>query len=222
MTFVGPSVRAGHVRALARARFGGAVLRRAEAHAGEDVIGVSRELLLELLTFFRDDRDLSLSLLLDLTCIDRLGDDEHAPRATGPDDDDRFLVVYRLKSPRLGYRARVVVEVPGNDPVLPSISELFPAADWYERELWDLFGVYPDGHPHLRRLLLYPGFIGHPLRRDYPAAKAQPLVPLRSLPSPKVVAAGDEGEPAGSADDAAGDDAAGDDRAVPADAAGRG
>lgn len=196
MTFVGPSARAGHVRALARARFGGAVLRRAEAHAGEDIIGVSRELLLELLAFFRDDRDLSLSMLLDLTCVDRLDEVLGAAPEPAQDDDSRFLVVYRLKSPRLGYRARVVVEVPGNDPVLPSVVELFPAADWYERELWDLFGIYPDGHPHLRRLLLYPGFIGHPLRRDYPAAKAQPLVPLRALPSPQVVVTSDEGEPA--------------------------
>jgi NADH-quinone oxidoreductase subunit C len=179
VTFVGPDVRTGHVVQLARARFGGAALARAEAHAREDVVGVGRELLLDLLAFLRDDRDLSLGLLLDLTCVD--GGEGHEPR---------FTVVYRLKSPRLGYRARVLVQVPEHDAVVPSVTPLFPAADWYERELWDLFGVYPDGHPHLRRLLLYPGFIGHPLRRDYPAGKAQPLVPTRSsamaAPAPSI------------------------------------
>lgn len=182
MSFVSPEVRAGHVVQLARARFGGAALTRAEAHAGEDVIMVPRELLLELLRFFRDDPDLFLGLLLDLTCVDRHEDAVH-------EGQPRFLVVYRLKSPRLGYRARVLVEVPELDAVVPSVTDLYAAADWYERELWDLFGVYPDGHPHLRRLLLYPGFIGHPLRRDYPVDKSQPLVPSRALPSPTVVAA---------------------------------
>jgi NADH-quinone oxidoreductase subunit C len=195
---IGPDVRAGHVAELARARFGGAVLRRAEAQKGEDVIGVPRELLLELLAFFRDDRDLFLGHLLDVTCVDR-----YEPRRDGDEDRDdggddeksarpeRFLVVYRLKSPRLGYRARVLVEVPEHDAVVPSVTGLYPAADWHERELWDLFGVYPDGHPHLRRLVLYEGFSGHPLRRDYPATKAQPLVPLRSLPAPAVASAPD-------------------------------
>lgn len=201
MSFVGPDVRAGHVVQLARARFGGAALRRAEAHKGEDVIGVPRELLLELLTFFRDDRDLFLGHLLDVTCVDRheerARDDEsdHERARTRDTQPPRFLVVYRLKSPRLGYRARVLVEVAEHDAVVPSVTPLFPAADWYERELWDLFGVYPDGHPHLRRLLLYEGFSGHPLRRDYPATKAQPLVPLRSLTPPAVVSPPDAALP---------------------------
>lgn len=193
MNVVGPEGRAGHVVELARARFGAGVLRRAEAHKGEDVIGVERDVLLELLAFFRDDADLALGHLLDLTCVDQYvpppeGAEgaplEGAERA--PLGGDRFVVVYRLKSPRLGYRARVLVEVPEHDAVVPSVTGLFPAADWHERELWDLFGVYPDGHPHLRRLLLYEGFSGHPLRRDYPAAKAQPLVPLRALPAAAV------------------------------------
>lgn len=185
MNVVGPEARAGHVVELARARFGAGVLRHAEARKSEDVVGVPREVLLELLAFFRDDRDLFLGHLLDVTCVDRF--EERASDDVGKASRERFLVVYRLKSPRLGYRARVLVEVPEHDAVVPSVTGLFPAADWHERELWDLFGVYPDGHPHLRRLLLYEGFSGHPLRRDYPAAKAQPLVPLRSLPAPAVV-----------------------------------
>lgn len=186
MSFVGAEVRAGHVVELARARFGGQALTFTEVQADEDVIGVPPELLLELLGFFRDDRDLSLGLLIDLTCIDRYQAEE---TRSSDDRPPRFLVVYRLKSPRLGYRARVVVEVSEQDPALPSVTGLFAAADWLERELWDLFGIYPDGHPHLRRLLLYPGFIGHPLRRDYPIEKSQPLVPLRALPAPAVVPA---------------------------------
>lgn len=196
MSFVGPDARTGHVVRLARSRFGGAALTRAEAHAGEDVIGAPRELLCELLSFLRDDRDLSLGLLLDVTCVDRLPvavppPDDGGSQADGPQPakEPRFLVVYRLKSPRLGYRARVVVEVRESDPVVPSVTSLFVAANWYERELWDLFGIYPDGHPHLRRVLLYPGFIGHPLQRDYPGDKGQPLVPSRAMPEPAVVPA---------------------------------
>lgn len=189
MSFVTPEARAGHVVALARARFGAQALRAAEGHKSEDVLTVPRELLLELLAFFRDDPDLALGHLLDLTCVDRYEEpraDEDEPadaRAT----KERFLLVYRLKSPRLGYRARVLVEVPEQDAVVPSVTPLFPGADWHERELWDLFGVYPDGHPNLRRLLLYEGFSGHPLRRSYPATKAQPLVPLREATKPVVV-----------------------------------
>lgn len=176
MTALRAEARAGHTVEVVRARFSGAGACDLRLGADEDEIAVPRERLLSLLTFLREDSDLGLSQLFDLTAVDRLGLDCR-----------RYLVVYRLKSPRLGYRTRVFVELEDHDPVVPSVHGLFPSADWLERELWDLFGVYPDGHPHLRRLLLYPQFVGHPLQRDYPAQKAQPLVPLRAVVEPLVV-----------------------------------
>ncbi|MFZ9886521.1 MAG: NADH-quinone oxidoreductase subunit C [Myxococcota bacterium] len=176
MTVLRPEARAGHIVEVVRARFGAAKFCGLRGGIGEDEVTIGRERLIALLSFLRDDRDLGLSQLFDLTAIDRLG--------LG---GCRFVIVYRLKSPRLGYRARLLVELEENDLVVPSVHGLFPTADWLERELWDLFGVYPDGHPHLRRLLLYPQFVGHPLQRDYPAQKPQPLVPLRAIMEPVVV-----------------------------------
>lgn len=182
-----PAARTGHLVRLLHSRLGSVGLVRAEARPGEDVLEVERGHLLRVLQFLRDDRDAHLRLLLDVTCVDRAGSEGEAGQLP------RYEVLYRLRSVTLGYRARVVIRLSEADAVVPSVVGLFPAADWYERELWDLFGVYPDGHPHLRRLLLYEGFIGHPLRRDYRLDKAQPLVPLSSaLPAPAVVA-DDEG-----------------------------
>lgn len=193
---VGPEARRGHLVALIEARLGRRFLDDATPLPFEDRVRVSRERLLPLLQFVRDDPDADLSLLVDITCLDRWRDGE-PPEAEPPGEGapPRFDVIYRLRSPRLGYRLLVVVSVSDEDPAVPSATSLFRAADWLERELWDLFGVYPDGHPYLRRLLLYTGFSGHPLRKDYPFAKSQPLVPLREAPLPAdVVEAGEEGE----------------------------
>jgi len=184
MTFLRPDARVGHVAALVTQRLGEGVLEdKGELH-GEARLVTSRERLLVLLQLLRDDADLDMRLLLDVTALDR------GPAAEG-DERPRYTVLYRLRSPRLGYRASVEVPVDEQDATVPSTTGLFPAAEWYERELWEMFGVYPDGHPHLRPLLMYEQFAGHPLRRDYPGAKSQPLVPLRSgLREPIVVGKG--------------------------------
>jgi NADH-quinone oxidoreductase subunit C len=193
LTTLLPDARAGHLVRLLRSRLGAVALLRTELRLEEDVLEVKREHLLEVLRFLRDDKDANLNLFLDVTCVDWLPPETTAPAKADP--RPRFEVLYRLRSPRLGYRARVVVRVAETDAVVPSVVGLFPAADWYERELWDLFGVYPDGHPHLRRLLLYEGFTGHPMQRDYRVDKAQPLVPL-SAGVPALKQAADEEGPA--------------------------
>lgn len=183
---VGPRARRGHLVGLIEARLGRRFVDEATALPFEDRVAVSRDRLLTLLSFLKSDPDADLSLLVDVTCLDRHREPaQGAPRARAT--PSRFSVVYRLRSPRLSYRLLVTVTVPDDDPVVPSATPLFRAADWLERELWDLFGVYPDGHPYLRRLLLYSGFSGHPLRKDYPFAKSQPLVPLREPPLPPDV-----------------------------------
>lgn len=161
--------RAGHLTRIVARRLGDLAVRAVWIDDDEDVFVVDRERLARLVGFLRDDRDAALDILVDLTAIDRLGEDE----------THRFLLVVRLRSARLAYRARVECPLPTDDPTFPTLSALYRAADWLEREVHDLFGLFPDGHPFVRRLVLYPGFAGHPLRRDYKAHKGQPLVPLR-------------------------------------------
>jgi NADH-quinone oxidoreductase subunit C len=75
------------------------------------------------------------------------------------------------------HRLRLRVEVDEEDPRVPSVIQLWKSANWMEREAWDLYGIRFDGHPDLRRVLLYPEFEGHPLRKDYPIEHRQPRIP---------------------------------------------
>src|SRR5439155_8483808 len=105
-----------------------------------------------------------LAILMDLTAVDYLG------------RDPRFEVVYHLYSPARRHRVRLKVELDGELPEIDSVADLWASANWYEREAWDLYGIKFRGHPDLRRVLLYEEFVGHPLRKDYPKEKRQPLV----------------------------------------------
>lgn len=116
---------------------------------------VSPERASELFERLRDEPETSMRRLVDLTAIDRGG-------------HPRFEVVYRLHSPGLNERLRVHVPVPEEEAVLDSVVPLWPAANWLEREVFDLFGIRFRGHPDLRRILLAADFDGAPLRKDYP------------------------------------------------------
>lgn len=156
----------GHLVRLVRNRLGAHVCQSATAMVDGDLFVVERARLVEILTFLKRDPDADLSLLVDVTAIDR------TPR------EPRFEVRWQLRSPRLGYRAHFVVLLDEDDAVIPSLVPHWAGAESIERELYEMFGIYPDGHPHLRPLLLYQDLVGHPLRRDYRAGKQQPLVPL--------------------------------------------
>lgn len=172
--------RAGHLVRLVRNRLGAHVCQSVTALATGDELVVARDRLLELLAFLKRDPDADLSLLVDITAVDRL------PRTP------RFEVRWQLRSARLGYRAHLVTLVDEDDAVIPSLVQLYAGAESLERELYEMLGIYPDGHPHLRPWLLYQDLVGHPLRRDYRAAKQQPLVPpLQDARPPALV----EGEP---------------------------
>jgi NADH-quinone oxidoreductase subunit C len=121
----------------------------------------------EALRVLRDDSELRFDLLADLTAVDYLG---RSPR---------FEVVYQLQSTALHHCLRVKVPVDGAPPVVPSASGLWKSALWAEREVYDMFGIRFDGHPDLRRILMYPEFEGHPLRKDYPLNQRWSLVPER-------------------------------------------
>ena len=104
------------------------------------------------------------NVLMDLTCVDYL------PRRP------RFEVVYHFLNLSARLRLRIKTLPDDENPEVPSLTPLWPIADWYEREVWDLFGIKFRGHPNLKRLLLHESFKGHPLRKDYPKTKRQPLM----------------------------------------------
>ena len=111
--------------------------------------------IVSVMRYLRDDPHCLFYNLIDVTAVD------------WPSRERRFDVVYHLMSPTLNWRIRVKVETDEATPV-PSIIEVFPGADWFEREAYDLYGVVFSGHPDMRRILTDYGFEGHPLRKDFP------------------------------------------------------
>jgi NADH-quinone oxidoreductase subunit C len=132
----------------------GAVLAAREAY-GELTLSAEAARIVDALTFLRDDPACQFVCLTDLSGVDY------------PEREKRFEIVYLLLSPKLNRRVRVKIEADEATPV-PSVVSVFPAADWYEREAYDMFGVLFEGHPDLRRILTDYGFDGHPLRKDFP------------------------------------------------------
>ena len=107
------------------------------------------------------------------------GSHPSAGAALGTPGPARFVVVYHFFSLPLKHRLRLEVpvgEVEEAEPEVDSLSSLWAAADWLEREVWDMFGIRFRGHQNLKRILMYDGFVGHPLRKDYPVNKRQPLI----------------------------------------------
>lgn len=122
----------------------------------------------EVLRFFRDNKDFGYDFLLDLTSVDFL----HSPRAQDAEENGgkRFQMVYILQAmqnDRRGARIRICVPI-GENEEAPSITSLWPGADWPEREVYDLMGIRFSGHPNLRRIVLPDNYRGHPLRKDFP------------------------------------------------------
>lgn len=116
---------------------------------------VNRDAVVSVLKTLRDDPDLRFVSFVDLTALDR------------PSQEERFEVVWHLLSPTLNNRIRIKVTTDETTPV-PSSIEVFPCANWFEREAYDMYGVLFAGHPDLRRILTDYGFEGHPLRKDFP------------------------------------------------------
>jgi NADH-quinone oxidoreductase subunit C len=118
-------------------------------------VAVHAEKIVEVVRFLRDDPACRFVNLTDITAVDY------------PNREKRFDVVYHLLSPTLNTRIRLRAEA-SEETQVPSIIEVFPGADWFERETYDLYGVIFTGHPDMRRLLTDYGFDGHPLRKDFP------------------------------------------------------
>jgi NADH-quinone oxidoreductase subunit C len=151
----------------------GDAITKSFSYRGDETVVVQATRIAEVMQKLRNDDSTKLDFLVDLTAVDRLG-------LVRTDDEPRFEVVYHLRSMTNGHRLRVKAPVAepedGSSPTLDSVVALWAGADWYEREVWDMYGIKFRGHPDLRRILMYEEFIGHPLRKDYPKEKRQPLI----------------------------------------------
>lgn len=152
---------------------------------GELTVEVKRVNLLEFCTVLRDDKRFQFNILIDVCGLDYLqygvadwqtqsatesgfsrGSERQSQQSTKP---NRFAVVYHLLSTKLNQRIRLRVNLQDeNDLKVDSVESIWPAANWFEREAFDLFGIYFNGHPDLRRILTDYGFAGHPFRKDFP------------------------------------------------------
>ena len=133
----------------------GAIVKDLAVVGDQLVAIVEKDDIAKLLVFLRDDVNCQFKQLMDICGVDY------------PERTQRFEVVYNLLS--LVHNNRVTVKVMVDDKsAVPSVSKVFSSADWWEREIWDLFGIFFSGHPDLRRILTDYGFDGHPLRKDFP------------------------------------------------------
>jgi len=167
------------------------------AYRGDATLILNPRALVEVAQFLREDPTLQMNFLMDLTAVDYSAFGKHPTPAffassgvavkpssqipdeepwPGPPDEGRFAVVYHFFSKAHKHRLRLVVPVEESVPEVDSLTSLWPGADWLEREVWDMFGIRFKGPPDLKRILMYEGFEGHPLRKDYPVKKRQPLI----------------------------------------------
>ncbi len=168
-------------------------------YRGDATVILKREGLLDVCRFLRDDPRTAFEFLMDLSCVDYLTFGQaqaSAPSTMTPSplpyfmrsapstdtwqrlvgDEYRLEVVYHFYSLSKQHRLRLKVPVLAQDPQVDSLTALWQSANWFEREVWDMFGIRFNGHPSLKRILMYEPFEGHPLRKDYPVNKRQPLV----------------------------------------------
>lgn len=133
---------------------------------GDDTVIIERDFLAELVQFLKQ-KPYEYTMLLDITCVDYM------------DREPRFEMVYHLLSLSAKHRLRIKIPLSEKDLSIESLSSIWKNANWLEREVYDMFGVHFNGHPDLRRLFMYDGFEGFPLRKDYPLRKSQPRIKLR-------------------------------------------
>jgi len=152
------------------AEFTNGELEQIGSQHGNEWARVRRDSWVRVCQFLRDDSVTQLNMPIDLTAVDRV------------ERDPRFDVVLHAYSVAKKHRVRLYAGVPEDDCMLDSVVGVWPGFDWFEREAYDMYGVRFRGHPDLRRILMYPEFVGHPLRKDYPKEKRQPLVRRSGIP----------------------------------------
>lgn len=150
---------------LLQQTFGSEILD-VQTSLGDEIVVIAPQALLQIASFLKDPPN-AFAMLLDITCVDYLG------------EEPRFEMVYHFFSLSQNRRLRVKTRLSDRDPKIASLTSLWKNANWLEREVYDLFGISFEGHPDLRRLFMWERFDGHPLRKDYPLRRSQPLIRLR-------------------------------------------
>ena len=151
-----------------QAQFGERILETHD-YRGDDTAVVPASAWIEVARFLKSE--LAMNQFIDLTAVDYPEREPELPR---------FEVVLHVRSLSLKHRVRLKTRVADGE-ALPTLTGVWAGADWGEREIWDMFGIKFEGHPDLRRVLLYEEFVGFPLRKDYPIERTQPLVPYREV-----------------------------------------
>ena len=144
-----------------------------ETHAfrGDETAIIRPHALRSVAKFLKETPELDFNFLMDLTAVDYLF------YAGGRIQKEfRFEVVYHFFSLKTNQRIRIKVPVDEKNPEVDTLDGLWASANWYEREVWDMYGIKFKGHPNLKRILMYEEFQGHALRKDYPFNKRQPLI----------------------------------------------
>ena len=146
-----------------REQFPGEV-RATDTYRNDASAQITPDRVVDIARFLRDDPALRFDMPMDVTAVDYLG------------QEARFEIVYHLYSTQHNHRVRLKARIPEDNPTIPSVSPIWVGANWLERETYDMYGVRFSGHPDLRRIYLYEEFEGHPLRKDYPKEKRQPII----------------------------------------------
>lgn len=133
------------------------------SYLGNETVVIRQKALIKMVQFLKENRQLQFDFLTDITCVDY-------------PEQQQLEMVYHLYSTALKYRIRIKVPLDRSKPEIETLTVLWPCANWLEREVYDLFGVIFLNHPNLTRIMMYDGFQGHPLRKDYPITKRQPII----------------------------------------------
>ena len=145
----------------------GSYITSSKVSLGDAEVSIKPESVPEFFRLLKLDSELAFNCFVSVTAVDWM--DER---------DERFEVVYHLLSVPSLDRLRVKIPLPEADPKIATVSDLWAGADYMEREVYDMYGITFEGHPDLRRILMYDEFVGHPLRKDYPVQAKQPRVQL--------------------------------------------
>ncbi len=159
-------------------RFADAVVRE-DSFRGQQTFYIKPDSLIDICRAFLEDNDLDMRFLSDVTVVDWL--DHEMGR------DGRFEVVYNIYSLSHHYRVLLKVHLPADDPTIATLCDLWPGANWMEREAWDLFGINFEGHPDLTKVLTADELEGHPLRKDFPLTYEVPQFSWNKDDPPEVI-----------------------------------
>jgi NADH-quinone oxidoreductase subunit C len=141
-------------------------IKETSVQFGDEVFVIDKDSLLDIVNFLKAE-PYAYTMLLDLTCVDHLG------------EEPRFEMAYHLYSLSNKHRLRIKAQLSEKDLSIDSLTPVWKNANWLEREVFDMFGVFFKGHPNLTRIFMYDGFEGYPLRKDYPLRRRQPRIPLK-------------------------------------------